>query len=66
MIDNEVIKEVRRARDEVMKDHDDDLQKLMSSLVESQKTRPNLVASPSKTIHSLTEDKPSTPYNTKN
>jgi len=65
MIDNEVIQEVRRAREEVLNEYDGDLRKLMDGLIQDQKKRSNLIEAPVKE-RTLAEDTPTQPYNRKN
>mgnify|MGYP006291152083 CR=1 FL=1 len=65
MEDNEIIKEIRKAREEMLRAHDGDIQKLAESLMEKQKQRPNVVSLAPKD-QTLAEDKPAQPYNRKN
>ncbi|MFU8847673.1 MAG: hypothetical protein ACNA77_03000 [Opitutales bacterium] len=65
MEDNEIIKEIRKAREEMLRAHDGDFEKLANSLMERQKQRPNLVSIPPKD-QVLAEDKPAQAYNAKN
>lgn len=64
MEDNEIIKEIRKAREEMLRAHDGDFEKLAKSLMESQKKRPNLVSLAPKD-KALAEDKPAQAYNAK-
>jgi len=65
MEDNEIIKEIRKVREEMLRAHDGDIKKLAKALMESQKQRPNLVGLAS-IDQTLAEDKPAESYNRKN
>jgi hypothetical protein len=64
MEDNEIIKEIRKVREEMLHAHEGDIQKLAESLMESQKLRSNVVSLAAKD-QVLGEDKPTQPYNRK-
>lgn len=65
MEDNEIIREIRQAREEMLRAHDGDIQKLAKSLMERQKQRPNVVSF-AQEKETLAEDKPAQPYNQEN
>ena len=65
MEDNEIIREIRKAREEMLRAHGGDVQKLAKSLMQKQKERPNLVSFVPKGQALVQEDSAQT-YNKKN
>lgn len=65
MEDNEIIKRIREAREEMLRAHDGDVRKLAESLMVKQKQRPNLVSPPHRG-RTVAEDTSEQSYNRKN